>query len=223
MKTPLETKAHPHAYELKNLFVIGDVHGCYYTAKSLVELYWRRDKEQLVQVGDLLNKGKHPLRSLRYFKSLREKYPDKVVLLKGNNEHLMADYYHKHPAHSEQYFAENKLDFSETLNWIENLPLKYERENLLISHAGISALSKDPYNLDKRENLLFTRGPLRDIGKTQVVGHVIQKEVTYNPDTDVWHIDTGAGNGEKLSGIKITAKGKVKTIFSLPVSYKDVD
>lgn len=208
---------------MRNLFIIGDIHGCYHTAKSMLNLYWKPDRELLVQVGDLLNKGKHPLRTLKYFKQLQERYPHKIVVLKGNNEHLMLDYYQRNPAQSKGAFERNKLDFEKTIKWIEALPLKYETQHVLISHAGIALLAKDPYKLNKRDNLLFTRGPLRDIGKTQVVGHVVQKDVNYNPETDTWHIDTGAGNGEKLSGIKMTDKGKVKAIFSIQVSYKDVE
>ncbi len=208
---------------MKNLFVIGDVHGCYHTAKSLVELYRKKDSEALIQVGDLLNKGSHPLCALQYFKRLQQKYPDRVVVLKGNNEYLMLDYYRRHALRFKKRFEEKELPFQKTLDWLESRPVTYETKDLLISHAGISLRAEDPYDLGARESLLFTRSPLRHIGKTQIVGHVVQKRVNYKPESNAWYIDTGAGNGDELSGVKVTKNGAVKAIFSIRVSHRDFE
>lgn len=206
---------------MKSLFVIGDVHGCYHTAKSLIKCYWKKDSEVLIQIGDLLNKGNHPLATLKYFKRLQQKHPDKVIVLKGNNEYSMLDQYRSNPSPYQKRFEENGLRFEKTLDWLENLPLVYQTKKVFISHAGISMLSKDPYDLGARESLLFTRSPLRHIGKAQIVGHMIQREVNYKPESNAWYIDTGAGNGDKLSGIKVTKDGTVKAIFSLRISHRD--
>jgi serine/threonine protein phosphatase 1 len=41
-----------------NVLVVADVHGCYRTAKRLVELHWKTGEEFLVFAGDLVNKGR---------------------------------------------------------------------------------------------------------------------------------------------------------------------
>ena len=37
-----------------NLFIVGDIHGCYYTFKTLLQRYWDEKNDVLIQVGDLI-------------------------------------------------------------------------------------------------------------------------------------------------------------------------
>ena len=41
-----------------NLFVVGDIHGCYYTWRQLL-LHWQPAQERLIQLGDLVDRGKY--------------------------------------------------------------------------------------------------------------------------------------------------------------------
>ena len=70
------------------VLVIGDVHGCYYTLKDLVENYWDPQQDYLVQLGDLINKGLHSAKCVKYWLKLEEKYPYQVFLLRGNHEQM---------------------------------------------------------------------------------------------------------------------------------------
>ena len=52
------------------VLVVGDVHGCYFTFKKLVETHWNRKEEFLVLTGDLINKGPHSYEAFLYFLKL---------------------------------------------------------------------------------------------------------------------------------------------------------
>ena len=54
------------------LLVIGDVHGCYYTLKELVEKHWHPGEEILIQLGDLINKGPYSGKCIKYWQELEK-------------------------------------------------------------------------------------------------------------------------------------------------------
>lgn len=41
---------------MKKIFVIGDVHGCLHTLEKMLS-YWEKNTEQLIFVGDLIDRG----------------------------------------------------------------------------------------------------------------------------------------------------------------------
>ena len=57
-----------------NLFIVGDIHGCYYTFKSLLQRYWDEKNEVLIQVGDLIDRGNHTPQTIMYCKELQQKH-----------------------------------------------------------------------------------------------------------------------------------------------------
>ncbi len=68
------------------LLVIGDVHGCFHTFSALINEHWNRDKQILVQLGDLIDRGRHSPETLLYAIELQKEYPTNVCFLKGNHE-----------------------------------------------------------------------------------------------------------------------------------------
>lgn len=71
-----------------NIWVIGDVHGCYKTLLTLINKIKERTPEpQIYFVGDLIDKGPDSKKVLKYIK---KHYPNNVVL--GNHEAFMIKY-----------------------------------------------------------------------------------------------------------------------------------
>jgi serine/threonine protein phosphatase 1 len=60
-------------------------------------------------------------------------------------------------------------------------------------------------NINIEEGILWTRGTLLNIGKLQVVGHSIKKEIIYVEKSNAVYIDTGACLGNKLSAVIVDA------------------
>lgn len=203
-------------------FIIGDIHGCYHTMRELIDNHWDKKNEQLVLLGDMVNKGKHTFAVLEYVMNLKVRFDNNVVLLKGNNEYLFEKYYRDSITLSaKQKFENYNLDYIEVLNWMEKLPHYYENGKIFFSHAGVAIDGKKPDN-QKDINIIFNRKKLKNIHKTQFIGHIVVNEATYDADAQAWYLDTGAGFGKKLTGAKVDSQGKIKKIISLDVHKKDI-
>jgi len=214
------------------VLAIGDVHGCYYTFRELVEKYWNPEKEILVQLGDLVNRGNHSLKCLAYAKKLKANHPDRVVFLKGNHEYDLLQYLKGKPnlkwlrgggEELIQKIFESGTAYRDIADWVDHLPHSWENDVVFLSHAGKSK----GYRTDLEENspvgLLYNRQALIPIGKMQVIGHVPCKKGTpeYNKSSNSWRIDTAAYTGKALTGLKISKKGNIKQICQVQTDERD--
>lgn len=203
-------------------FFIGDIHACYYTAKQLIDNYWNRDKEVLVLLGDVVNKGRHTYATLEYLLNLNKRYPDRLVVLKGNNDHSFEQLHREHLTLSaKQKFENYNLDYQETLNWLQSLPLCWKNDAIFASHAGVAVDMVYPVD-EKDLSLMFNRAPLKNIAKVQLLGHIVVEKPTYDKTANAWYIDTGAGFGKNLTGVKLNEMGLIKTWITLGVHEKDI-
>jgi serine/threonine protein phosphatase 1 len=222
----------PLYLENSRVFAIGDVHGCLYTVKKLVEEHWNPDKEILVQLGDLLNRGRYSVETVQYFFDLKDRYPDKVYTLMGNHEYDLLQYLTERPhlkwlrsggSHLiyEMYGADAHQLVLRHLNhlipWIET-------PAVFLSHAGRPEGAGDKTPPESPIGVYYNRQPLVDIGKTQVIGHVPCKSgiAEYRKKSQSWRIDTGAYLGKALTGVKISKKGIVKEVVRESTHQKDI-
>lgn len=199
-------------------FIIGDVHGCYSTFKAMLEKHWDRDHEVLIQVGDLIDRGKKAPQTVALARSLKEALPERTVFLKGNHEFEMQKHVFEAPnanwlrqggAETLSQYKEANKDFSSDAQWLSSLPLYYENDFLHVSHAGIAELAEDPLIEGSAYGILWNRSPLKNIGKLQIIGHTPREKPSYDAPSDSWNIDTGAVYSRYLTGVKIDETGKV--------------
>jgi serine/threonine protein phosphatase 1 len=114
------------------------------------------------------------------------------------------------------------------IEFIKTAQLFYNLDDCFISHAGISKeyekyLPKDFHNdlslldsfiqndLRSDRGILWTRDPLLNIGKLQIVGHTTKPEITLVEDSNAVYIDTGVFLGNKLSAVIINNNEIVET------------
>jgi serine/threonine protein phosphatase 1 len=128
------------------MIVIGDVHGCSYT---LMELIKKLPNDEIVFVGDLIDRGKHSKKVIEFVKNGGYK------CVRGNHEDLMLDHY-KRVHHfygpglwlmngGETVLREGGDLSEEQINWIHSLPIyldfpevKDEKgRSLFVSHSGV--------------------------------------------------------------------------------------
>lgn len=205
-----------------NYFIIGDIHGCYYTLREMLDKHWHSTEEKLVILGDFVNKGKHTFAVLEFLIDLKEKLGEKMVILKGNNEYLFEEYYRDAiTLNAKQKFENYNLDYIQTLNWMNNLPHHWQNGVVYASHAGVAEDAAFPVEKDDVQ-ILFNRKPLKNIGKRQFVGHVVMSEPKFDENSDAWYLDTGAGFGKKLTAARVENTGAVNEIISLEVNKKDI-
>jgi len=210
------------------VLVVGDVHGCYYTLKSLVKTYWNPEEDKLVMVGDYINKGSFSAKAFHYLLKKRREYPSQVFLLRGNHEQWYLDSYQKKPKNPSylevlQEFIEMGYKESEVASLMRLLPLSWENENLLVSHAGLALEAEDPFDINSSDNILVNRKPLKLLPKFQVIGHNVVRgdKPLYRPKENAWYIDTGAWTGSKLSGLRFSAERQHPEIIQVEVDPRD--
>jgi len=214
-----------------DLLVIGDVHGCYHTFRKLLDSYWDPEKEMLIQLGDLIDRGKNTAQTLQFAWKLKKRHGRHVIFLKGNHELELLEHYINGPnrnwlrqcGHETlERLSKSNIHVSEAAEWINVLPLYWENEHVFISHAGISAAADDPLNEFDPNGILWNRSPLKPIGKLQIIGHTPCQTPEYDKTSHSWNIDTGAFARGGLSALKVTQAGEVLRIIHCQTDPDDL-
>lgn len=234
---------------MQNLFgysrvlAIGDVHGMYEKLIKLMDkIRFNPDEDLLIFLGDYIDRGPDPGRCLQYIFALQQQYPDVVVCLMGNHEVMMSSYFmQKRGSYNNLIvdYAGSWLDNGgletlkqldemdadtkeELLQWVMNLPVKYQYQDYFFCHAGVDP--DMPLAVQNEFDMLWRRQQWWEQYKgedTLVVGHTpVQKVMkltgkerrTPKPLFLTNHVimcDTGAYmSGGKLSCVDVLA-GKV--------------
>lgn len=120
-------------------YAIGDVQGCYNELMALLEkIAYDPNKDQLWFTGDLVNRGPHSLKTLRFIYSL----PVQPIVVLGNHDlHLLAVAYGAISINAKDTSNEilNAPDRDDLLTWLRQRPLIYQDTRLgyAMVHAGI--------------------------------------------------------------------------------------
>jgi serine/threonine protein phosphatase 1 len=226
--------------------VIGDVHGCYYTLKQLVDKIKNKFPNiKIFCVGDLVDRGNNSYEVIEFIKA------QSILYTLGNHDYmfysnmrdpfsLMAKSWNYNGAETTLTSYKDKLNqMDEHLDLINNASLFYNLDDCFISHAGISKSIKDklPENflssdsqLDKilrndlfnQNSIIWARSELLNIGKLQVVGHTHRKEVYFDKVSNALYIDTTVFGNNKLSAA-IVEQNKLVEIIDQKTSADDVN
>lgn len=190
--------------------VLGDVHGCYFTLKHLIKEHWQPEQEKLVSVGDLINKGPHSGKCIKYWRKLQTAHPGRVILIRGNHEQAFIDQFESEEKLSKVHrqllvsFQEAGLEARQVHQWLKRQSLSWQNERLMISHAGISKKARDPFNVKDPHSVINNRRLIDRLDKIQVVGHTVIRESKplFSAKENTWYLDTGAALGRHLSALR---------------------
>ncbi len=211
-----------------NLLIVGDVHGCYHTFKKLVEENWKPEEEILIQIGDLINKGPHSGLCLKYWRKLEKKHPGRTILIRGNHEQFLIDggRFLKETVKGvslEESIENAGLKVSKARKRLASTPLKWENDNLLITHAGVSKSAINPFNTTTRDGVLFNKSALKRLGKLQIKGHSIVEgnKPLFSTSENAWYLDTGAWMKKYLSAMKFSSAGEKLEVIRVQTEETD--
>jgi serine/threonine protein phosphatase 1 len=182
--------------------IIGDVHGCFDTLYALVEEQIQlQQTDQLIFLGDLINRGKDSKKVLDYLMQLELEY--EIYCIKGNHEHNLLtaydcgmDFFDEflHEYNSDDLMAGDLLTY---LDFCAHMPYYIETPTHIFSHMGFSATQPRPIT-DTRayfhsQSLQISEDSIHN--KIQIQGHVamalsqISKAVEDQPS--ILNIDAG--------------------------------
>ncbi|MCM3689712.1 metallophosphoesterase family protein [Neobacillus niacini] len=140
---------------MKRKFAISDIHGQYKPMVTLLDAVKFNPKvDQLVLIGDLIDRGPDSVEVIKFVKKLQEQNPENIFVVLGNHEIMMRQYIFGGKSHTWLLYGglkvieEMKTHFNgiternEHLVWLANLPLIHSDEEFFYVHAGID-LSRD--------------------------------------------------------------------------------
>lgn len=121
------------------VYAVGDIQGCHDELLELLDkLKFDPGHDRLWFVGDLVNRGRQSLETLRTVRELG----DSAVCVLGNHDlHLLAIALGDHPPKPDPELRPvlNAPDWQELCDWLRSLPLAHYDETLdtLMVHAGV--------------------------------------------------------------------------------------
>lgn len=204
--------------EKQEAFVIGDVHGMEHLLDELL-LNWDANCEQLIFVGDLIDRGPNSYNVIQKVRKLQTQH--QAICLRGNHEAMLWEVLTR----PEEFFLRYRRNgglttISELLNrseksleilsgekiaemlhaehpwlktWIESLPVYIEFGNFIIVHAGVDL--EIPHWQDSTErDFVWIREPFHKApnrtGRQIIFGHTPVMALHEDiRSTDVWHRD----------------------------------
>ena len=128
--------------------MVGDTHGDFEATMSSIEqsgfienMETGDKKMRIVMTGDYADRGKKDLANLELVLSLKMKYPDNVILLRGNHEETyISKVYGLYDSIEKKYGAGSKTDeiFDKYTDLFENMPgILVAANGLVATHGGI--------------------------------------------------------------------------------------
>lgn len=199
--------------EIENIYVIGDVHGCFHTLQNLLS---RLPKDaELIFVGDLCDKGNFSKDVIDFVME------NGHACVKGNHEHLMETYledvifHNKHSPWSsdkryggmvtiDSYQGDQSKMLSH-LEWIKSLPTYLQIDKYFITHGFAlpfyehrdNPASYNDYLLNRYEKGMY----IENNEIINIFGHCVFDDVVSGDN--FYGIDTGCSYGKKLTAIQL--------------------
>lgn len=160
-------------------YIVGDIQGCYRSLRSLLDHVGFGAGDDLMCVGDLVNRGPGSLETLRFTRGLGDRF--RTVL--GNHDlHFLAMVYGGHPHRASDTMAGLLAapDCLELAAWLRAQPLMIEGNGYLVVHAGI------PHIWDRGRAVQNAR---EVEGVIQGDDHAAFFEAMYGNEPPLWHPD----------------------------------
>lgn len=177
--------------ENKRIIAVGDIHGCFYSLQRLMDKLELQETDQLVFLGDYIDRGKQSKAVIDYLLKLREWYA--CFFLMGNHERMFLDFLKtREPrlwlqnggtATLESYGSKDGLDLPEKhITFMQSCRYHIETKHYFFAHGGIDPemTIKDNLQYMKPEDYCWMRTHLRSTylennrynwEKTVVCGH----------------------------------------------------
>lgn len=198
---------------METIFAIGDIHGEFEMFEQLLK-EWNPDTEQLLLLGDLIDRGARSKDVVERASELVEQYG--AIVLGGNHEDMLADFikepelcrdhylkqggaetlmsfFHTHPSEffaSPRKFAEAlHHKFPKHLDFLSKRPDFYQTDTHIFVHAGIDFEEAD-WKDTSRDNFRWIREPFfigkNNTGKTIIFGHTRTSLLHADGNTGIW-------------------------------------
>lgn len=171
---------------------IGDIHGCSTALRTLARLVGLRPDDQLITLGDYVDKGPDTAGVLDWLTRRADRNPGSLIALRGNHDQMMldarrdaaafADWWQNHGDETLDSYPPSRtgdpLDAVPARHWrfLESTRLYFEQDEHFYVHGNVNHLL--PLKKQSVESLLWDKfydPEPHYSGKTMVAGHTSQK------------------------------------------------
>ena len=197
---------------MERTLVIGDIHGCFEELLDLIALAGLGERDRIVSVGDMVDRGPHSLEVWRFFKE----HPS-ALAIRGNHEQKCLRWHRGElePALSQRICRaqHGEAAWAEAMDYFATLPRWIDLEEALVVHGfwhpgqllqeqHPSVLTGTMSGARRVSRLGRPWYELYDGPKPLIVGHLIYD----GPRPLVWQdrvygLDTGCVHGQRLTGL----------------------
>ncbi len=178
--------------------VVGDIHGCFREFQELLaKVHFSEEEDQLILLGDLMDRGPDSYPVLRRVMELREKMGDRLIFVRGNHEDIFLravfwgdDRSWKRNGYEAtvRSFEEHGERYRDYADWIEeNSVLFWKGEEIQCVHGGMTVPELEK---NTAHDLIWNRTAIREnfySGRLTIIGHTNMEKPMY-----------GDGNGGEL-------------------------
>jgi protein phosphatase len=219
---------------------IGDLHGDYYALLTILNALWdEQESSMFIFLGDYVDRGYMQVETLSLVLLLKNKFPDRVVLLRGNHEppSWLKPYPHDYPITlRSKYGSLSKELYDRSLELFDALPLVAIKKGLFLAlHGG------PPLKVLKTNYWVEAFTWINEDEKHEIVEQVLWSDPSDLIDTYT-HSPRGAGilygksvseralsliegrmivrGHEPVMGVEESHGGLVVTVFSSPLVYE---
>lgn len=209
--------------------LIGDIHGCYPQMMQIFErVHFDPDKDRLISMGDLIDRGHYSYEVVRFFMDMKEKMGDRCVIIRGNHEQMFLDsiededmaenWVRNGKASTVESFCSHGEDVNDYYEWIRDNTVYYHiDEYFQCVHGGLdeeNPADNHPLMLVwDRDALFFNKykGRLTIVGHTPLIlpayydgtegpAHIMQYQLRRKlPTNGIFAIDTACYGHNLLS------------------------
>ena len=178
--------------------VIGDVHGCYdELIELLLKVGFNDKKDCLIFLGDYTDRGPKSYEVYRFLRGLKLEMGTRCILLFGNHEELVLDYYDTYDPNwkrnggrtTQKSFKQHNLSLRRYSDWIDKYTHSYYKCPLFQAcHAGLENKPIGDQSLDvliwdrSAVKSGFYQGPLTIVGHTPLNEPVWARPVNGEPE-----------------------------------------
>jgi serine/threonine protein phosphatase 1 len=147
--------------EIGRRFVIGDIHGCYLTLRTLIEVQLVLTKnDQLFLLGDYIDKGPESKKTVNYIiKLIKKGY--KIYPLRGNHEEEKLQIAKNQPdilpwafRQAKDMLKEGKIK-KKYFEFFSELRYYFELDNFFLVHAAFNFKAPNPF--EDKESMVWLR------------------------------------------------------------------
>lgn len=208
-------------------YVCSDIHGCFDLFKYMLEGINFSDSDTLYILGDIIDRGTQNVELIEYVRG-----SDNIVLLKGNHEKMMVDFY-KNKERGYVWFKdewiingglrtyvelrdEGESYINDVVEYFDNLPTVVKLDNYVLVHAGFIfdseiGMLNEVLETNTEDDILWNRKFIQSNkkidGYTVICGHTptisLDKEGIVHRDGAIL-VDCGCVyNGGKLGCLRL--------------------